>query len=65
MRFNYGHLLVRSLVIILAVLLFFMFDFQSKGQLFKYSEDNVAMKFSGQYDAFIIVCIVFIFLCES
>lgn len=65
MRFNYGHLLVRSLVIILAVLLFFMFDFQSKGQLFKYSEDNVAMKFSGQYNAFITVCIVFFFLCES
>ena len=33
---------------ILADLLFFMFDFQLKGQLFKYSEDNVAMKFSGQ-----------------
>lgn len=39
---------------ILAVLIFFMFDFQSKGQLFKYSEDNVAMKSSGQYDAFIL-----------
>ena len=50
---------------ILAVLLFFMFDFQSKGQFFKYSEDNVAMNFSGQYGAFIIVCIVLIFLCES
>lgn len=50
---------------ILADLLIFMFDFQLKGQLFKYSEDNVAMKFSGQYGAFIIVCIVFIFLCES
>ena len=59
------HLLVRSLVMILADLLFFMFDFQLKGQLFKYSEDNVAMKFSRQYGAFIIVCIVFIFLCES
>ena len=50
---------------IFADLLFFMFDFQLKGQLFKYSEDNVAMKLSGQYGAFIIVCIVFIFLCES
>ena len=58
-------MLVRSLEMILADLLFFMFDFQLKGQLFKYSEDNVAMKLSGQYGAFIIVCIVFIFLCES
>ena len=52
-------------MITLAVLLFYLFDLKSKGQLCKYSEDNVAIKFSKQYDAFIIVCVVFIFLCES
>ena len=41
-------------MITLAVLLFYMFDLKSKGQLCKYSEDNVAIKFSKQYDALLL-----------